>query len=1362
MIPCPPLDELGQVLDRDDESPRGRLIKAHLETCEKCQERVKRLESGISLGRRGEPSGDGGSALGQSDRAFLERIIALGRPGLWADLSSGPDAASSLPPDGASEDLQSTTEPCPDPGPQPLPSISGLTIIREIGRGGMGIVYEAIDPSLGRRVAVKLMPPQWTSHPTAVERFRREARSPGRLHHPNIVPIHGVGRDEQQFYYTMPLIDGEAMDRIWTRLHSAKSAKRAGPGSVPPSRVGEGPGAMPSTEAPDLHFRPEGSNSNHYREMARLSHQAADGLSFAHDHGILHRDIKPSNLLIDRRGHLWITDFGLARAFEGEDALTETGDVVGTLRYMAPERFDGVSDARCDVYSLGVTLYEMITLEKLFPVSDRIKLVERVLNDEPRLPWQVDPRIPIDLSTIALKAIDKDPNARYQTARELADDLDRFIAGKPIRGRTIGVLGRTGRWCLRKPLLAGSLAMAAVAVVAALAIAARSALREAEHVRVRQELAGQVDSASERLADSRSGSALRQAILEFERAEALLKEEQLAPALHHLVASWRAARDAGDSGWQHTARASLSFWSKRLPRLKAVFSGFSPRGAAFSEDGRLLLTGTTRGAELYNFETAEPLGARFGQSNGPCALSPDGKTVLASEAGGARLWSVSDGRPRGGLMPLPKSLSGAQFSPDGQTVLALSDLDSEAWLWDVATSRRIHGPIRSDYDRTIRSACFSPDSRLLLIGLLDGTARFWRTAGGPPGFWPLQHEKLKPGSPPEPGLQLPKLPVTLVGFGPDSKTVLTGGRDGTLRLWRTTMAASPVGSPMHHGGEVTAHVFSADGTRLVTAASDNMIRFWNVSPSTGKPSGEPIRSPSRISRLAFSRDGKMLRAVGDRGVLTWDATTRQPVGDWPSLPESPLVIGSFERLLTSSPFSPDEKAILTSGGDSSIHLWDLTPPRHEFLLPHDRGINDAVYSADGSTILTNNIKARLWDTRSGSCRSGPTPDRVSVYSIALSPDGKLMATGQINITQLWDAATMAPVGPLLQHPIGSNGLRAIYQVAFADRGRVLMTRAGDSVQLWDTASFRPIGPPLGHPRTIICCSLSPDGNSLLTCGGFGAWVWPDAIPRRKAGESVEPRQLSPEHCISAIYSGDGKTIITGLELRMFDAETGLRIGQVLQEPFLFSNAVACRDRRLIALVNSRGYNRAIRLWDLDTGRPFGPTFAHPEEILSLAISSDGATILTGCRDGAARLWDTATGRVIAMPKGPAASATGTPRGPADQIRVVRLSPDGTQAFAGGDDGRAWLWDITELPDDLPRVAAWVQVSTGMVLDDHGHLRSLDNVEWRQRRQELARLGGAPWQKPNEIPVRMWRPFPHRPSLSVTPTRPPESPPAHGG
>ena len=369
--------------------------------------------------------------------------------------------------------------------PSPMPQRLGdYLLLRLVGSGGMGIVYEAIQESLGRHVALKTLPHQQLSDPTRLERFRREARAAARLHHTHIVPVFGVGEHDGLHYYTMQFIRGQGLDTVlfevkrirnepseasaangpagqgssvtlaWglrTGRFQGEREQRDGPPGTGVSQID--PGKAPDVERPTSHSATsvvrsdlsEQGGTQYLRSVVRIGVDVADALEYAHKEGILHRDIKPSNLMLDAQGQVWITDFGLAKA-QDSDELTRTGDIVGTLRYMAPERFNGWSDPRSDVYALGATLYELLALRPAFDESDRVKLIDQVLRGSPTPLRQLDRRVPRDLETIVEKALAREPGDRYPTAGQLAEDLRRFAEGRPILARRFSLIERVWRF----------------------------------------------------------------------------------------------------------------------------------------------------------------------------------------------------------------------------------------------------------------------------------------------------------------------------------------------------------------------------------------------------------------------------------------------------------------------------------------------------------------------------------------------------------------------------------------------------------------------------------------------------------------------------------------------------------------------------------------------------------------------------------------------------------------------------------------------------------------------------------------------------------------------------------------------------
>jgi tetratricopeptide (TPR) repeat protein len=373
-------------------------------------------------------------------------------------------------------------------------------VVRELGRGGMGIVFEARQLSLNRRVALKVLSSGLGLTSKAVQRFHREAEAAAKLHHTNIVPIYATGEQDGCHFYTMELIDGPSLDHVLKQLKQASEGRRppdSDSGTAPPPElVQTGPYVESSASASAFGLSPSslGSGSHYFDAVARMVAAVADALEYAHKQGVIHRDIKPSNLLLSPDGRLSVNDFGLARMLE-QPGMTVTGEFVGTPVYMSPEQIAAGRvplDHRTDVYSLGATLYELLTLQPPFAGASRDQVLAQILHKEPLPPRRLNGKVSRDLETICLKCLEKDPNRRYPTAGALAEDLRRYVNRFAIAARRAGPIARTVKWVRRRPALAAALACAGALALVAAFFACRSHVLEqhrlAEERRHEQEL----------------------------------------------------------------------------------------------------------------------------------------------------------------------------------------------------------------------------------------------------------------------------------------------------------------------------------------------------------------------------------------------------------------------------------------------------------------------------------------------------------------------------------------------------------------------------------------------------------------------------------------------------------------------------------------------------------------------------------------------------------------------------------------------------------------------------------------------------------------------------------------------------------
>jgi WD40 repeat protein/serine/threonine protein kinase len=1139
-------------------------------------------------------------------------------------------------------------------------------ILREVGRGGMGVVYEAVQESLGRHVALKLLPMHGRLDPVHMERFRLEARSAAKLHHTHIVPVHGVGQHDGVPYYTMQFIQGCGLDAVINDLRRLRHVAPAAPAaaSVDVSTAvdatrsraaaerllsGRSGGIRVERPTPEGRLDARSSESSadrsglsgqgepgYHQSVARIGVQVAEALAHAHGQGVLHRDIKPSNLLLDADGEVWVTDFGLAKAV-GADDLTHTGDIVGTVRYMAPERFEGWSDPRSDVYALGLTLYELLALRPAFDESDRGSLIRQVTQeDAPRL-RMLNRKVPIDLETIVHKAMAREPGHRYATAGALAEDLNRFIEGRPVLARRVSSAELFWRWSKRNPWLAGLSAALLLALVSGTVVASLLAARATREARRANNLA---DEREKSLRESNR----RLALLNYELGQNACEKGEIGPGMLLTIESWRSADRAGNAAWQHAARTNLAAWQSQYPALMGVFShskALSLRGAvSFSSDGKTALTASLdQTAQLWDLATGQPIGPPL-RHQGPvlcAALSPDGKTALTGstrEDTTARFWDLATGQPIGSPVTHRGAVWFVAFSPDGKAALT-AGVDGTARLWDVAT-----GMPRREFKHgdSVRSVAFSPDSKTALTASFDKTARLWDLATGQQIGSPLPHLHR----------------VEAVAFSPKGKTVLTGS-DKTAQLWDTA-TGQPIGPPLTHEWPVKVVAFSPDGEMILTASSKG-ARLWNA--ATGQQIGSPLQHLDEVVAVAFSRDGKtVLTGSWDKTARLWDAATGQPIG-------APL---QHQGPICGVAISPDGKTALTGSQDRSARLWDISTKSRGSILRHDTAVGSVAFSPDGKTVLSTSwdgtIRIWLWDT-TGRSKGSPARLRVGAMTSvrALSPDGKTVLTGSRDGTaQFWDAATGKPIGPPLPHE------RTIMGVAFSPNGTIALTACGDKAQLWDVATGTTRGEPLKHPEQVASVALSADGKTVLT----GCW--------------------------------DGMA-------RLWDAATGKPIGPPLPHQGLVF-AVALSPDGKTALTGSA--DNTARLWDVATGMPRGTLMLHRGGVFAVALSPDGKTALTGSGDNTARLWDVATG----MPRGAPLPHQGV-------VISVEFSPDGKTALTGSEDGTARLWPTADLPDDLPRIATWVESLTGLTLDASGSIQPLDRDAWLERREKVKQQGGSP-------------------------------------
>jgi eukaryotic-like serine/threonine-protein kinase len=1061
-------------------------------------------------------------------------------------------------------------------------TIGKFELLEVLGRGGCGTVYKAQDQLVGRLVAVKVPHRDHLHDKEDVERFLRDGRNAARLRHPAIVRVIDVVKENGLPYLVTEFVPGPTLAEVLR----------------------------------ERQFTP--------REAARLLATVADALHYAHEQGVIHRDVKPSNILLGKDNDPYLTDFGLA-LYTADVTITSDGQRLGTVAYMSPEQARGEShrvDGRADVYSLGVILYRLLTGELPFR-GNKSMVMFQVVHEEPRPPRSLNDEVPRDLETICLRAMAKALNRRYASARDMADDLRRFLAGKPIQARPVGRVERLGMWCRRNPALAAATSLAAIALVAVSAVSAGWAVHERDHAQA-------------------LGKALAENYLDH--GHVLCEGGDAGVGLLWLARSLEKSPNNADQ-LQHIIRGQFAGWSRHVMPLKTCIDNPGPITAA--------------------------------------ALSPDGRMVwTAGEDKVLRRWDVARRQSLGPPLPLAAPVRLIAWRPDGAVVLTVSD--GKAQRWNAGTGERLGAPL---HDK-VRTAAWSPDGKFFVTGGADGSVRLWDAATGDA----QGRESRQPDA------------VQTLAVRPDGRTILTGtgientaltGGKNAIRFWDVATGEC-LGEPLPHGdAKVVAAAFSPDGRTVVTASSDRSIQRWDV--ATRSPLGSPLRHKGSIEALAFSPDGRTLAVGGhDRSARLYDPATGQTFAQ-------PL---THRATVLATAFSADGRTLLTAGSDGAVRLWEAWLDRLLGLpLRHKSDVSTAVFSPDGRTVLTacwDGI-ARLWDATTGNLlREFPHPH--AVLAAAFNPDGSSILTmcwGKK--VRLWNVVSMQWID--LDHP------QRVNRAVFSPDGRTVLTGATDgSVRFWDAATGADRATFHVREEPIMAAAFSPDGRTACTGGGGkSAHLWDVA-----AGQPLGRILPHPDAVLAVAFSPDGRTLLTGSTdgtARLWDVSTGKSLGLLLPHEGRIWTVAFSRDGRTALTASEDG---TARLWNVVTRSPVGGPLAHHDQVVAVAFSPDSRAMLTGSYDGTARLWDVVTGKSL-----------GPPLVHDGRVGTVTFSPDGRTVLTSGEDRTAWLWPMPAPFAGTPeQVTLQAEALTGLQLDANDALRVLDAARWQDRRLRLKELGGS--------------------------------------
>ncbi|MHC4550542.1 MAG: protein kinase domain-containing protein [Planctomycetota bacterium] len=1081
-----------------------------------------------------------------------------------------------------------------EPSEEPR-TLGHFRLLRELGRGGQGQVLLAEDTRLKRRVALKILAPGFD--PKFQERFEREAAAASRLDHPGICAVYEAGDVNGTHYIAMRYVEGESLAQRINAVRDGKDGQPT-PGASPPS----GP-----------------STREEFATTLGFIERALKALHVAHEAGLIHRDIKPGNIMIDPNGEPVLLDFGLVGDETGSlRTLTVSGDLMGTPAYMSPEQLAAQRiplDRRTDVYSMGVTLYECLTLQRPFDGPTLGEIYHKILATDPPDPRSYNSRISREIRVILETALEKDRDRRYQTALDFAEDLRRARELEPIRARPAGLLLRFRRWTQRQPLVATLVLGLFLLLSTGLAVALVLLQRVAEERDARQ-------AALERVAEERDA---KQAALERVAEERDAKQAALDQLAQERMRTLRIRYQ------QDVREAQRALLAHRLPTADRFLD-------RCPED--------LRGWEWYYLRSlADQNGRGIGKPAAgvmSVALSPDGKRAVYA-AGDPNLLSGSLGK---GELCVCDVHSGAQlmkleghngpvlcaaYSPDG-TRIASGAWDGEVILWNAADGKilkrlrdRHHWIGALSFDREGRRILTAVGNQTLSRPKIRGWAKVWDLDTGrvvltleEPGAW-----------------------IFAVAYSPDETRIATGSgvrlplvgpqpERASIKVWDVSSGKARVEHVLdRHEDIVRSLAFSRDGRHLLSGSLDGTVREWEV--ATGKEV-RTLRHEEGVACVAYGREDRWILSSGmDRRLFVLRDT---PIRIWDRVSgEQVLVLRGHEAGVPSFALSPDGNWVVSGSWDRTVRRWRLRPVvQTRSIRSHRQRVlavavaGDRIVSGGGPIEWLGDLREskpdnaiRIWNLKTGRQIKEIEGPEKAVCALALGPTGRWIASASLDGSiRVWDARS------------GSSALLGRHRgeataVAFRPDGARIASGGEDGVARlwsWDGVRGKKVEPESTprHERGIQALTFSPDGATLLSAGK-------DKMIRLWDGATGRPLREYTGHeatVMAVAFDKEGQRFASGSEdstVRIWDRDAR-GPGRILRghEHAVVAVAFSPDGSRIVSGSGTQLSPGVIKVWDPVTGECLLTLDDHEGTVHALCFTSDGRAIVSGGADGTVRIW----------------------------------------------------------------------------------------------------------------------------------------------